>query len=49
MSEHVYFVTIAFKMTEQVEQSICIKFYIELEYSSTENICMIQKAADMGN
>ena len=26
MSEHVYCVAVTFKMTEQVEQSICIKF-----------------------
>ena len=49
LSEQVYCVTIAFKMTEQVEQQICIKFYIKLEHSSTETIWMIQKAAAMGN
>ena len=36
-------------MTEQVEKLICIKFYIKLEYSSTETIGMNQKAATMGN
>ena len=41
LSEHVYCVTIAFKMTEQ---QICIKFCIKLEHSS-----MIQKATAMGN
>ena len=49
MSEHVYCAAIAFKMTEQVEQRICIKFCMELEHSSVEIIQMIQKAAAMGN
>ena len=44
MSEHVYCMVIAFKMTEQVEQRICIKFCIKLEHSSTETIQMLQKA-----
>ena len=44
MSEHVYCVAITLKMTEQVEQQICIKFYVKLEHSSTETIWMIQKA-----
>ena len=44
LSEHVYRVTVAFKMTERVEQRICIKFCIKLEYSSAETIQMIQKA-----
>ena len=44
MSEHVYCVAISFKMTEQVEQRICIQFCIKLEDSSTETIWMIQKA-----
>ena len=43
MSEHVYCVAVAFKMTEQVEQQICIKFCIKLEHSSWETIQMIQK------
>ena len=47
-SEHVYCVAIAFKMTEQVEQQICIKFCVKLEHSSMEAIWMIQKAAAMG-
>ena len=47
--EHVYCVAIAFKMTEQVEQRICIKFYIKLEHSSLETTQMIQKATAMGN
>ena len=37
-------VAITFKMTEQVEQQIFIKFCIKLERSSTETIQMIQKA-----
>ena len=49
MSEHVYCVAVAFKMTEQVEQQICIKFCIKLEHSSFETIWMIQKATGMGD
>ena len=49
LSEHVYCVPIVFKMTERVEQQICIKFCVKLEHSSTETICVIQKAAAMGN
>ena len=49
LSEHVYCVAIAFKMTKQVEQRICIKFCIKLEHSSVETIQMIQKAVAMGN
>ena len=49
VSEHVYCVAVTFKMTEWVEQWICIKFSIMLEYSSTETIQMRQKAAAMGN
>ena len=49
LSEHVYCVTIAFKMTEQVEQQICIRFCSKFEHSSMETIQMIQKAAGMGN
>ena len=48
-SEHVYCVAITFKMTEEVQQWICIKFCIKLEHSSVENIQMIQKAPAMGN
>ena len=47
LSEHIYFVAIAFKMTEQVEQQICIQFCIKLEQSSVEPIPMIQKATAM--
>ena len=49
MREHMYRVAITFKMTEQVEQWICIKFFIKLEHYSAETIQMIQKAAAMGN
>ena len=44
LSEHVYCVATALKMTEQVDQRICIKFCIKLDHSSTETIQMIQKA-----
>ena len=43
-SEHVYCVAVTFKMTEQIEQQICIKFCVKLEHFSEENIQMIQKA-----
>ena len=43
MSEHVYCVAIAFKMTEQLEQQICIKFCVKLELSSMETTGMIQR------
>ena len=49
LNEHVYCVAIAFKMTEQVEQQIYIKFCIKLEHSSMETIQMIQKAIAVGN
>ena len=48
LSEHVYCVAITFKITEQVEQGICIKFCVKLEHSSAETIQMIQKAAAVG-
>ena len=48
-SEHMYCVAITFKMTEWVEQRICIKFCIKPEHSSTETIRMLQKATAMGN
>ena len=44
LSEHVYCVAIAFKMTERVEQQICIRYCIKLEQSSVETIWMFQKA-----
>ena len=37
------------KMTEGVEQWICIKFCIKLGYSSTETIQIIQKTLAVGN
>ena len=46
LSEHVYCVTVTFKMTRRVEQQICIKFGVKLNHSSTETILMIQKAED---
>ena len=48
-SEHVYCVVITLKMTEWVEQRICITFCVKLEYSSMETIQMIQKARAMGS
>ena len=39
-----YCVSITFKMTEQIEQRICIKFCMKLEHSSAETIPMIKKA-----
>ena len=38
LSEHVYSVAVTFKMTERVEQLICIRFYDKLEHSSVETI-----------
>ena len=49
LSEHVHCVAIAFKMTEQVKQWICIKFCIKLERFSVETIWMILKAAAIGS
>ena len=49
LNEHVYCVAITLKMTEQVEQWICIKFYVRLEHFSMEIIPVIQKAASMSN
>ena len=37
LSEHVYCLAVTFKMTEWVEQQICIKFYIKLKLSSGGN------------
>ena len=44
LSEHVYYVAVTFKMTEQLEQQICIKFCDKLEHPWAEIIRMIQKA-----
>ena len=49
LSEQVYCVSLTFKMTEQVEQWICIKFCINLEHSSMETIRVNQKATAIGN
>ena len=43
LSEHVYCVAVTFKMTERVEQRICIEFCVKLEHSSVETVRMIQK------
>ena len=49
LSEPVYCVAVTFKITEWVEQGICIKFCVKLEHFSVETIWMIQKAAVMDN
>ena len=49
LSEDGYCVAITLKMTEQVEQWVCIKFCIKLEHSSIETIQMIQQATAMVN
>ena len=49
LGECVHCVAVKFKMTECVEQWICIRFCVQLKDSSTETIQMIQKAAAMGN
>ena len=49
LSEHVHCVAVACKMTQHVEQRICIKFCVKLEQSTIETLQMIQKAAAMGN
>ena len=43
LRERVHCAAIAFKMTERVEQQICMKFCIKFEHSSTETIQMIQR------
>ena len=48
LNEHVYCVASTFKMTEQVEQQICLRFWVKLEHYSMETTQMIQKAAAMG-
>ena len=48
-SRHVHCVAVTFKMTEQVQQWICIKFCVKFERSSAETVWMIQKAAAMGS
>ena len=49
LSEHVYCVAIAFKMTKWGEQWICIRLCVKLEHSSVETIWMIQNTTAMGN
>ena len=49
LSEHLYCVAVTFKMTEQVEQRIWIKFHLKLDYSSEDIIQMIQKSTAIGN
>ena len=49
LSEHVYCVAVTFKMTERVEQQICITFCIKLAHSSMETIWMVEKAAALGH
>ena len=49
LSELVYCVAVTFKMTEQVEQQICIKFALSLNIPFVETLQMIQKAAAMGD
>ena len=46
---NVYCVAITFKITEWVEQQICIRFCIKFKHSSVDTIRMIQKAVAMGN
>ena len=48
LSEHVYCVAVTFKMTERVEQRVCITFCLKLEHSSAEIIQLIQKATAVG-
>ena len=43
LKKHVYWVAVTFKMTEQVEQQICIKFCVKLEHSSMEASPMIRR------
>ena len=44
LSEDLYCVAIVFKMSEQIEQQICIKFCVKLDHFPAETIWMIQKA-----
>ena len=44
-----YSVAITLKMTELVEQQLCIEFCVKLEHSFLETIQMIQKAVAIGN
>ena len=49
LSECVDYGAIPFKVTDQAEQWICIKFCVKLEHSFTETIQMIRKTAAMGH
>ena len=49
LSEHVYCVAIAFKMTELVQQWTFMKFCVKLEHSYTETIWIIQNTRAIGN
>ena len=49
LSEHVYCVAVTFKMTERVEERICIRLCVKLEHSSSETILMILQAAALGS
>ena len=49
LSEHVYCVAVTFKLTNWLEQRICIRFCIKFEHSSLETIQMIRKATAMGS
>ena len=49
LSEHVYCVVVTFKMTEQIEQQICVKFCINPEHSSAETNQVIQKVTAISN
>ena len=48
LNEHVYCVAVTVKVTERVQQQMCIKFCIKLKHSSMETIQMIQKATVIG-
>ena len=47
LNEHDYCVAVTVKVTERVQQQMCIKFCIKLKHSSMETIQMIQKATAM--
>ena len=49
LSEHVYWVAVTCKMTDQIEKWTCMKSCNKFEHSSVEIIQMIQKAEAMGN
>ena len=49
LNKYLYCVVVTFKMTEWVQQWICIKFCVKLEHSATETLLVIQKAKAMGN